>query len=263
MRNWIKTIFYLLLFYFTKISFFACKQKQSATVLMYHSFDDTHWKYGVKPKELNKQILYLIKHKTIVPLKNVVKFSGGESNIEKDAVAITVDDGYEDTYFTLFPLAKKYNFPFTIFLTSDLNKHKKLGNLPRPSWDKLKEMHKSGLVSIEVHGRTHVNWVDIEKNENELAKEVLDCRNDIEKKIGTRPYFAAYPAGRRSVILETYLKTNNFKGAVAITEGAVYEGDNVFALRRVQVDKTMNMFLFKARLNGPVFKIMKYFRKTK
>lgn len=228
------------------------QSERSAIILMYHSFENTEWKYGVRPKELGRQLAYLVKRKKVVPFADVVAFAKDTTarphTHSHTPVAITVDDVYADTYTVLFPLLKKYNIHAALFLTTDLTPREKLSNLARPTWDQLREMHASGLVSVEVHGRTHVNWTEIEHDEEKLRDEILGARDDIERELGVRPRYAAYPAGRRSKKLEAYLKAHGFDGAVAITEGAVYAGDNPFTLKRVQVDRTMSFMLFKLRL---------------
>lgn len=261
--------------------------RSSAIILMYHSFDETGWKYGVPPKELEKQLAYLASHSTLVSFAEVVAFARdgvtpsphpsphgrgsrsplpmGEGAIplsfrervgvrgfltnSHTPIAITIDDVYEDTYTVLFPLLKKYHAPATLFLTTDLAPRDKLGKLPRPTWAQLKEMQDSGLVTVEVHGRTHVNWPTLETDEA-LAGEILGARDDIESHLGYRSRFAAYPAGRRDARIAKYLDAHGFEAAVATTEGVVRMGDAPFALKRVQVDRSMNFTLFRVRLDA-------------
>jgi len=219
---------------------------------MYHSFDSVGWKYGVSPHALECQLAYLASHSTVVPLAAVVSFAQTGSFLHtqtRPPLALTVDDIYEDTYTVLFPLLKKYHIPATLFLTTDLSPREKLGNLPRPTWEQLKEMQDSGLVTVEVHGRMHINWPTLETDEA-LAEEILGARDDIVKHLGYRPRFAAYPAGRRDARIAKYLQAQGFDGAVATTEGAVYPGDAPFALKRVQVDRSTTFTLFRLRLDA-------------
>lgn len=268
-RNTFKTIGYMCACAVAYLLQLARTPTPSHIILMYHSFDATGWKYGVRPKELERQIAYLVVRKRVVPFADAVAFvkgmvphpnhplaKGGEADATeagltspRPCVAITVDDVYEDTYTVLFPLLKKYNIPATLFLTTDLSPQEKLGNLPRPTWEQLKEMQDSGLVTVEVHGRTHINWPTLETDEA-LADEILGARNDIEMHLGYRPRFAAYPAGRRDARVADYLKRSGFEAAVAITEGAVHAGDDLFTLKRVQVDRNMNFTLFRLRLDA-------------
>ncbi len=261
MRNYIKTIFYIVCFFISIPGFAFFRKRNSIIILMYHSFDDKNWKFGVDPNVLKKQIIFLLKNKNIISFSDAVSYLECKKKVSRNSVVITVDDGYEDTYTVLYPLAKKYRFPFTIFLTSDLSPQKKLGNLKRPTWEQIKEMSESGLVSVEVHGHSHINWTEIEKDKNMLKNEILKCRDEIEKKIKHKSLFCAYPAGRGSKKIKDFLCKNKFRAAVSITEGSAKCGDDLFSIKRVQVDRTMNMFLFILRLKPAVLKIVNFFRK--
>jgi len=247
MYTFLKTILYAFWWGITSIIRPFASQ-QSVPVLMYHSFDTKGWRYGVDPKELERQIAYIMQHYTVVPLLDVVSFARGEKMLPKNAVAITVDDGYEDTYTELFPLAKKYSIPFTVFLTTDLSQQEKLGNLKRPSWDQIQEMHQSGLVTIEVHGRHHSNFPDISDDEQKLREEIDGCREDIQSKLSYTSNIIAYPAGRRNSDVIEYVAKQGFQAGFLAREGHVRRGMNIFELPRVQVDRTIPLFQFKARL---------------
>lgn len=216
-------------------------------VLLYHSFDKTDWKHGVHPDDLKKQITYLHKEYNIVPLQEVVAFAKGKGELPERAVAITVDDGYLDTYTELFPLAKEYNFHFTIFLTTDLSKMEKLGNLERPTWEQLKEMTDSGLVSLEVHGHTHTNFPELQE-QNKLQQELEQCRNEIETRTGAAARFVAYPAGRVNPEVVAVVTNEGFEAVFTTKWGFIHEGDDMMLLKRIIVDRNTSWGLFTGRL---------------
>ena len=164
------------------LAYFVGYKKQPA-ILMYHSFDTQNWRHGVSPVELERQLLFLMKERKVVPLSDIVAFAQSKTEVSADAIAITVDDGYEDTYTVLFQLAKKYNIPFTLFLTTDLALQAKLGNLPRPTWTQLEEMARSPLVSIQVHGHSHINFPEVMKQGTQDL-EIQQCKALIQQKLG-------------------------------------------------------------------------------
>lgn len=212
-------------------------------VLMYHSVEDTDWKYGVRPKDFQKQIGYLKDNYHVVPLERVVNFIKSRDDLPNKSVALTFDDGYLDTYQTVFPLLKQYQLPATVFLTTNLAPQPKLGNLPRLNWEQIKEMFASGLVKFEVHGHNH----------QELsAEEVLQCREAIANHLQYQSQLIAYPAGRHNPAIVNFLKNNGFLAAFGISEGLVKQGDDLFNIKRIQIDKTMNFMLFKLRLTGAI-----------
>ncbi len=232
--------------YACNILAFLCRLPSRPSVLMYHSFDNTNWKHSVSPAQLQQQLLFLTKKKDVVPLKDVVAFVKGEKKISAKSVAITVDDGYENTYTVLFPLAKKYGIPFTIFLTTNLSSMEKLGNAPRPTWAQLQEMVDSGLVHVGVHGHTHINFPEVLRFSIQEA-EIIESKSLIARKLGVEPLFVAYPAGRYDMATYQYVQ-QHFTAAFSTHQGHVHINDDIFMLRRVPVDRGTTLRLFKARL---------------
>ncbi len=213
---------------------------------MYHSFDDTDWIYGVFPNELKKQIVYLSKNYTIVPLSMIVEYAQGIRDLENKTFAITVDDGYLDTYSELFPLSKKYGIPFTIFLTTNLAPQEKLGGFERPTIKQIKEMSDSGLVHFEIHGHNHKYFIDCDIP-NELSKEIEQCSEAIHQYTGRKPLYAAYPGGKTNEHVIAMLK-NYVDAAFSVINGFVQPNQDLFSLKRIGVLKNTTFSLFKLRL---------------
>jgi len=74
----------------------------------------------VTPEYLENTILFLRKENyDIVPLSQVDKILKGEYGRKKFAV-FTFDDGYIDNYLHAYPVFKKYEVPFTVYVTTNL-----------------------------------------------------------------------------------------------------------------------------------------------
>src|SRR3989344_1100001 len=250
MRNFIKTAIYFV--FYTLDTFLGVwgRKKKNVLVLMYHSVEESPWKYSVSPSLFERQMKYLAKNFSIIPLADVVSYAKGEKEFSGKSVAITIDDGYADTYTTVFPVIKKFKIPVTVFLTTDLSKSSKLGNLPRITWPQVEEMGKSGLVTFEVHGHTHANLVEISGNGDALKGEIMQCANEIKNHTGREPRRISYASGHKNPTVIDFLKKNGFRAGFTINEGFIRQGDDVFRLRRTQVDGTMSFTLFKMRLTG-------------
>ncbi len=87
-------------------------------ILMYHRFSEATQFAKVGQQEFEQQLKYLLKHHNIVPLSLLVDSKLSNQVVTKNAVAITVDDGYEDFYRYAFPLLKKYSCSATLFVTT-------------------------------------------------------------------------------------------------------------------------------------------------
>ena len=241
MRNFLKILSLLLLQSYVPLA------RSYALVLMYHSVENSDWKYGVSPEDFERQIAYLKKQYDVVHLDEVVSYAKGEKKISRPTIAVTIDDGYEDTYAAAFPVLKKYNVPATVFLTTNLSVNKKFGNLPRPTAEQIREMHDSGLVRFEAHGRDHKNLREMDTESEAFVDEVLGSRDDIEQMTGRCARYIAYASGNRNERIQEKVESFGFEAGFGITEGIVRPEDNLFALRRVQIDRTMPFILFRLR----------------
>ncbi len=103
---------------------FSGKPRVAGVILMLHrvdNWDDKKIYYNerlkVSPATLEKQILYANKFYDTIPIDQVpyrLKHPG-----KKPFVVYTMDDGYRDNLTKALPIFKKYNTPYTIFLTSN------------------------------------------------------------------------------------------------------------------------------------------------
>lgn len=68
---------------------------------------------------LEKIIKYFIENNyEIVSLDTAYEILKGETELDKKFVVFTFDDGYIDNYTLAYPIFKKYNIPFTIYITT-------------------------------------------------------------------------------------------------------------------------------------------------
>ena|SRR5437764_15440766 len=71
----------------------------------------------VTPELLEEAIVFLKKKYEFVSLDQVYEILNGGKRKSK-FIAVTMDDGYLDNYTHAFPILKKYNVPFTIYVTT-------------------------------------------------------------------------------------------------------------------------------------------------
>ncbi len=76
----------------------------------------------ISPEKLAEKIEEIQKYYNIIPSTEIEKYLSEEHS--KPFAVITLDDGYKDNLTNGLPVFKKYNVPFTIFLTSDFIDHK-------------------------------------------------------------------------------------------------------------------------------------------
>ena len=221
-------------------------------VLVYHSVDDTDWFYSVSPDAFRRQMEYVKHHCQPVTFQEVVNYVKGEIKLPPRAVAVTFDDGYANVAETAFPVLKDYGIPMTIFLTTspEANRKELDNSFPMASWDQIRDMERSGLVTVGAHGATHVRLDKI--SPQLLEREIYESQRTIEKELGALPKFFAYPKGLFSKEAVEAVKRHGFEAAAAAKQGIVRRGDDPYAIKRVAVHRGIGEWEFKARLTTAI-----------
>lgn len=94
---------------------------------------------------------------------------------EKKKAVITFDDGWMDAYMNAYPFLKRYNIPFTVYITTNfIGKEGYIGN------SELKVYSEDPLVTIGFHTQSHSKL----RYENNMQKEIFLSRKELEKKVG-------------------------------------------------------------------------------
>lgn len=170
-------------------------------ILMYHNVA-TVPKGGatslyVTQRRFDKQMRYLfVRGYVCMSLAQALQ-SIRERSSQK-IVALTFDDGYQDTLENALPILKRYGFTGSCFVLSKL-----LGKYNE--WDRgttvksrlmsvtdLIEWQSAGM-EVGVHGRTHRCLIKLD--DVELRKEVHGAKNDLEDALGQELSIFAYPYG--------------------------------------------------------------------
>jgi peptidoglycan/xylan/chitin deacetylase (PgdA/CDA1 family) len=91
-----------------------------ARILMYHNFSGPQ---GVDPDALSveglrRQFTYLRQHFQVVPLLQLAEQVSLGRKLDRNLVALTIDDGRRSCYEFLFPLLKEFQFPATFFVVT-------------------------------------------------------------------------------------------------------------------------------------------------
>lgn len=121
----------------SRIKSFINRLKSKALVLMYHRINtpiSDPWDLSVSPENFEGQIKFLKRNYPIVSIGELAH-QIQKSNIKKNSIAITFDDGYLDNFETARPILEKYSVPATFFITDGY-----LGNTQSFWWDELENI---------------------------------------------------------------------------------------------------------------------------
>lgn len=101
---------------------------------------------------LEKTINYFIENNyEIVSLDTAYEILNGQIKVDKKFVVFTFDDGYIDNFTLAYPIFKKYNIPFTIYITTSFpDKTAVLW------WYALKELiNKNQIIKFTINEKTY------------------------------------------------------------------------------------------------------------
>lgn len=214
-------------------------------VLNYHKVDNMNISLSLTPAEFEDQIRYLAEndYHSITPdqLMGYLKYG---RPLPENPVLITFDDGYLDNYLNAYPILKKYGFTATVFLVTDLVGHD--GRFM--TWDQVREMQKNGFV----FGSHTVNHLPLTKmNSDQALAELTGSSAAMERELGVKPRYFAYPTGAYNLKLEELVRQAGYRAAFTIRYGQVGLESDPYALERIPIFHSGNTYRsFLYRLAG-------------
>ena len=124
-----------------------------------------------------------------ISYKDLVEYQKGNKKLYKKSCIITFDDGCEGVYENAYPIAQKYDIPFTMFII--INNMEADGVI---TWEQAKEMSDSGLVTIASHSMDHCDFTML--TPKEAINNVNQSYNCIEEQLGNSDIkIFTYPYG--------------------------------------------------------------------
>lgn len=204
-------------------------------IIMYHDITatkDVDW--DVTPEDLEKHFQALQEGGyTPITMDRMVNHLRTGSQLPEKPVLLTFDDNYVGQYKYAFPLLKKYNYPavwsvHTRFVGTG-------GQKPKATWDQLREMQKSGLVTVASHTVNHLNLKDL--SEKEIEKEVTESKKVLEQELGISIDYFTYPEGDFTDRARDKIKKAGYKAALAMSldprqERSANESEDLLVIMR-------------------------------
>ena len=117
---------------------------------MYHRFNENKYPSTNIRNEIFLQHLKEINNSK----KNFINFEKFKkiikTNIDKDYILLTIDDGFESFYVNAWPVIKKNKIPFVLFVST-----REVGSYGYMTWEQINELQKSNLATIGNHSHSH------------------------------------------------------------------------------------------------------------
>jgi peptidoglycan/xylan/chitin deacetylase (PgdA/CDA1 family) len=223
-------------------------------VLMYHHVSPGVEREGcITPRRFDQE-LGLLKQNgfNFIPVEQLAAFTEGEADVPPNAVVVTFDDGYEDVYLYAYPVLKRHRIPGVAFVIGG-----KAGEQGYLSWNQVRSMEKSGLVTIgghtfNQHRRVHVSprqkkpasvgciydsqSGSCETREQYLERMSEDCRLLREifmSELGHGTAYYAYPYGAYSQDFSYVLQEHGYKYLFTVCSGVNTRRQNPLRYHRI------------------------------
>ena len=198
--------------------------------IMYHRFEEN------KYPSTNIKMVDFVKHLEMIK-KNEIKFIN-PSNFEEELknnkkqrkVLITIDDGYESFYKNAWPILKKSQIPFILFVST-----REVGKKGYMSWENIRELDKFDFVEIGNHSHSHDYLIDF--TNFDIKNDLKESISIFKKQLGKNSIFFSYPFGEYSTALKDIVIDLGFKYAFGQHSGVVDHTKNFFEMPRFPINE--------------------------
>jgi peptidoglycan/xylan/chitin deacetylase (PgdA/CDA1 family) len=178
--------------------------------------------------------------------------TGKRAALPKNAVVITIDDGWRSTYTEAFPELQKRKFPFTVFIYPNI-----IGKTSNAlTWEQIRTMAKAG-VDIQSHALTHPFLTRRRHRSMSddayavwLRRELAESRRVLEKNSGKKVQFLAYPYGDYDDRVAEAAADAGYTAALTCDFGRVKKGSDPLKMKRFVIDDKMDFAAFRKYLGA-------------
>jgi len=224
---------------------------QTVPILCYHRFARACKSPLCMPADIfERQLRYLKEngYRVIGP-EELVDFLDYRKAIPKNAVMITVDDGYRSVYNVAYPLLKKYGFTATLFIYIDY-----VGVSSKAiTWDQLRELKREGFY-IGSHSASHSDLSQQKKDEDgeaylaRLKWEIFRSKQIIDQQLDQDTLVFSYPFGRQNQTVISMSRQAGYRIGVTVSRGSNPFFSDPFLINRDQILKRdMNRFISRLK----------------
>jgi peptidoglycan/xylan/chitin deacetylase (PgdA/CDA1 family) len=204
--------------------------KEGIITLMYHRFEENKYPSTNIRNEIFLQHLKEINNLGIefITFKKFEKII--KTNIDKNYLLLTIDDAFESFYLNAWPILKNKRIPFVLFVST-----REIGKYGYMTWDNIKEVAASNLVTIGNHSHTHeylIDWKD-----NKIKSDLETSMQIFKKELGYSPKIFSYPFGEYSTNLKKIVADLNFEFAFGQHSGVIDPSKDFLELPRFPINE--------------------------
>ena len=197
---------------------------------MYHRFDENKYPSTNIRMEVFKEHLEEIKNLNLEFI-SFQKFKKIVNNkIDKNYLLLTIDDAFSSFYLNAWPIIKKNKIPIILFVST-----REVGKYGYMTWDQIREIAASDLVTIGNHSHSHEYLIDCD--EKKIREDLEIAIKIFNKELGYSPNLFSYPFGEYSNILKKIVADLNFKFAFGQHSGVIDLSKSFLELPRFPINE--------------------------
>ena len=182
-------------------------------ILAYHLIQaGTQFPVDVSLDIFKNQMRALQENSMLCSLDEAVNKLREAKTIRDHFAVVTFDDAYDNFYTSAWPVMEELQIPVTLYVPVEFVE----GNgsvpisgsdfLPPCTWDHLRKLTESKLVSIGSHSCTHQNLISLDSQS--ARYEIVESRKKLEDKLSIPVTSFCYPRGLWSKRLEEIVMEN-------------------------------------------------------
>ena len=163
----------------------------------------------------------------------------GRGRTKHPFVCLTFDDGYQDNYDIAYPILKKLEVPFAIYVTTGfIDNRIPIRWYPNESLglnhDKLLILDAEPLCTIGAHTVSHPRLDTLSAEEQE--KEIIQSRQRLENLLGHPIRHFSYPHGAYNADTLEIVSNSHFLSSLCAWGGSIRKGDaRLLELPRIEL----------------------------
>lgn len=183
---------------------------------------------SITPANFIKHITFLLAQGyTPVSTETLARALAGTASLPERPVMLTFDDGTKDFATTVFPILSAYGVPATVFVVSGF-----VGTPNYLSWDDLKSVARSPLITIGAHGLNHVSLTALP---TPIAdRQIVLSRNILRVTTRQKVDVLAYPNGAFNDGVVRRVAETGYDLAFTTVRGTTHTSDRRFELPRIR-----------------------------
>jgi peptidoglycan/xylan/chitin deacetylase (PgdA/CDA1 family) len=139
---------------------------------------------------------------TVIPMRDFLAWKRGEKDIPAKSAVLTFDDGWKSQYEAAWPILRKFNYPFTLFIYTDYVKGGPKSGGESITWEQIAELRDAG-ADIEGHTVSHKDLRGPTKRGGAVTpeydawlwNELNGSKQALEQRLGVKIEALAVPFG--------------------------------------------------------------------